>query len=316
MNNQKLMKKIFSLARYDFNNNLSKWLTISCLQAVIMTIIFCGLCYITSDFDVVSWKWAPNVLFDSSNKLYNLMSGELPVWMLGITLLVIAICGVLLPLVTLQNSLDLAFDSSMSGFSINSYYSLYNYLAAMLIFNGLFLALVQLVSGFCIIMLFYVMQGHYQIHLASLNCCMFIISCLFLYGMQMNYLLSMHILEYKKNLWESCKEFYAMIQGKLFFLSKILVWQLCGVIIAITALYLFFGIAITFITIPLITWMINVLQLAIEPVFITMLHNFFYLWAYALFYAWICLVIAHVYRQLICPPLDTIACPSCTSCEK
>ena len=65
-----------------------------------------------------------------------------------------------------------------------------------------------------------------------------------------------------------------------------------------------------------ILWFLNIFSLSAGPLFIAMMYNFFYVWAYVLLYAWVCLVLAHVYRQLICPPVENASCESCSSYEK
>ena len=136
-----------------------------------------------------------------------------------------------------------------------------------------------------------------------------------LYCMQLAYFLSMQILEYKAGIWESCKEIYRMTTGKIFFLCKILLLQILIAACVLTILYFGLGTVIAVIM-PIISWFFEILQLQMAPMLVYMLYNFFYLWSYLLLYVWVCLVTAHVYRQLVCPPIDNASCASCTSCEK
>lgn len=313
MNDQKLIKKIFSLAYYDFSNNFTRWLSIVGLHAIIISIIFYSLCFVTSDYDVTYWGWAPNIIFDWTNKLYNLILGDAPTWMLGGMSLVLVTGVILLPLVIIQNCLDLAFDSSMRGYSMNSV--VFSYIGAMIIGNGLLLLFMQLISSVVIFAMLYWMQASLIMNSFAIKAFMLVMSWFILYFMQKAYFLSMHILEYKVGIWQSCKEVHCMLIGKFLFLSKILFLQIFTGICVLTMLYLCLGTVIGLIM-PIIVWIFTVLQLSIEPVFIYMMYNFFYLWAYILLYAWVCLVAAHVYRQLVCPPADNVACSSCQSCEK
>ncbi len=312
MNDQKLIKKIISLAYYDFNNNFSKWLSISGLHAIIIAIIFCGLCFVTSDYTAMYWGWAPNIIVDWTSKLYGVMLNDIPSWMLAVTVATVATGLIMLPLVIIRNALDLAFDSAMRGFSVQG--SIISYLGAMVVCNGLLLCSMQLISSIFIFLMLYLMQTSFGVYAFVIQSCMLCMSFLVLYYMQITYLLSMHILEYQKGILQSCKDICAMISGKVLFLCKILLLQCLIASSVLALLYFCFGTVIKIIM-PMIVWFFDVLQLEVQPILIQMLCNFFYAWAYILLYAWMCLVLAHVYRQLICPPIDNASCPSCTSCE-
>lgn len=313
MNDYKIIKKVFNLAHYDFTNNFTKWLSIAGLHAIMISIFFCAFCCVTSDYDVTFWGWPPNILFDWTNKFYGLIVENISYLKVGVTSFVFLGCLILLPLVILQNCLDLAFDSSMRGFSIGGIRV--SYFVVMILTNGLTLLFLQIMSCLIIFAILYCMQTSFVLNIFIIRFFMLIVGCLVLYCMQISYFLRMHILEYKKGIWQSSKEVGQMITGKLLFLCKILLFQVLMGSSIFVFLYLFFGVFIK-ILMPIVLWFFNVCSLPIEPLFILMMYNFFYVWAYILLYAWICLIIAHVYRQLICPPVDTISCPSCQSCEK
>ena len=314
MKNQKLIKKIFNLAYYDFSNNFTNWLSIAGLHAIIISIVFCGLSFVTSDYAVTNWGWAPNILFDWTNKFYSLIVDDVPGWMLGVSSLILISGIIILPLVVIQNALDLAFDSSMSGFSFN-HTIVFSYVGAMIFCNTILLLFMQLMSCIAIFMMLYFMQASFAMDALIVKMCMLIMSCLVLYFMQLTYLLSMHILEYKKTIWQSCKELRQMISHKIAFLSKILLLQALIASCVVAVLYLCLGAVITIIM-PMILWFFVTMQLHVEPIFILLVQNFFYLWLYVLLYAWMCLVTAHVYRQLVCPPVENASCSSCQSCPK
>ncbi|MDP3788148.1 MAG: hypothetical protein Q8Q60_02375 [Candidatus Chromulinivorax sp.] len=313
MNDQKLIKKILNLAYYDFSNNFTRWLSISGLYAIIIAILFCGLCFVTSDYTAMYWGWAPNIILDWTSKLYGLILGDTPTWMLGLMSIVVITSLMLLPMIIIQNALDLAFDSSMRGFSLQG--SIFSYIGAMVASNSLLLCSMQLISSIFIFIMLYLMQTSFGIYAFVIQSCMLCMSFLIVYYIQVTYLLSMHILEYKKGIWESCKEVFAMISGKVLFLSEILLLQCFIAACVCVMLYFCLGAVITIIM-PIILWFFDTLQLTVQPLLMQMMFNFFYAWSYILLYAWMCLVLAHVYRQLVCPPVDNISCPSCTSCEK
>jgi hypothetical protein len=204
MNDQKLINKILNLSLYYFSNNFTSWLSITGLHAIIISILFCGLCYVTSDYAVAYWGWAPNIIFDWTTKFYSLILKDIPSWMLGVTSLALMVGMLLLPLVVIQNALDLAFDSSMSGFSITG--PIFSYIGAMLLCNAVVLFFMQFVSCVAIFAMLYLMQTSLAMNAFVVQSCMLLMSCLVLYFMQLTYLLSMHILEYKKGIWQSCKE--------------------------------------------------------------------------------------------------------------
>ncbi len=313
MNDQKSIKKIFSLAYYDFSNNFTQWLSISGLLAIIVSILFCGLCCVTSDYSAMYWGWAPHVILDWTSKFYGLMLSDIPGWLCGLTSIAVLTSLILLPVIIIRNSLDLAFDSSMRGFSLQG--SILSYAGAVIVGNGLLLCCMQLMSSVFIFIMLYLMQTNFVINAFVIQSCKLCMSFFIVYYLQITYLLRMHILEYKKGIWQSCKDVTAMISGKMLFLSKILLLQSLFAIFVFAMLYFCFGMVIKVIM-PIILWFFNVLQLEVQPILMQMMFNFFYAWSYILLYAWTCLVLAHVYRQLVCPPVDNVSCPSCTSCEK
>jgi len=312
MNDQKLIKKILKLSHYDLSNNFTNWFSITGLLAIIIMLMFCGLCYVTSDYATSYWGWLPNMLFDWTYKIYGLIAEDVSTWMVGAASLVLITAGIMFPLVLIQNALDLAFDSSMSGFSLHSL--TFAYIAATILSNGFLMLFVRLISSLLVFVIFFFMQTNFSMDALIVKAFMAIVSCSVIYFMQQSYFLGMHILEYKKGIVQSCKDLFAMVAGKTLFLCKILLLEVTITVTAIVLLYFSLGRVIKLL-LPMILWFFERLQLHVEPVFIAMMYNFFYTWAYLLLYAWICIVTAHVYRQLVCPPVDNATCSSCQSCE-
>lgn len=312
MNDQKMIKKVFSLSHYDFMNNFSNWISITGVHAVALSIIFSFLCYATQDYTIAYWGWAPNIVFDFISKFYILINSSSLVTVIigGLTISFI----LLMPLVIIQNSLDLAFDSAMQGLMIRNTH-IGSYFTVAITSNILLLLFMKLIGYFTIFAMLYFMQTSYILNVFVVRLFVVAMSFMVLYFKQIIYFLGMHILEYKKDIWLSCKEIYQMISGKFLFLSKILLIQILIVACALIALYISLETFVSVI-VPFILWFFDLFQLSIISPFVYMLYNFFYVWAYLLLYVWICLVIAHVYRQLACPPVGNMSCPSCTSCEK
>ena len=313
MNDQKLIKKIFNLSYYDFSNNFTNWFSLAGLLAVTMSLLFCGLCYISSDYSISSWAWMPNIFFDWMHKLFGfLMQAPMNAIIADVRLLFIAFF-MMFPLVVTQNALDLAFDSSMSGFSLHNVTA--PYLGAIILCNTALMLFLKLVSSVIVFFILYCMQTSFVMNAVMVKICMILLGLFGAYIVQLTYFYSMHVLEYKKGIWQSYKDLVAMIHGKTWFLMKILLLQLSLVLAATIVLYVSLGHVIKVIM-PMLLWFFERLQLRIEPIFVAMMHNFFYAWAYLLLYAWVCLVTAHAYRQLICPPIGNPTCASCQSCEK
>ncbi len=200
----------------------------------------------------------------------------------------------------------------MRGFSIAGL--VFSYVGAMILGHGILLLFMQFMSGVAIFSILYFMQTTVIMHLFVIRFIMFMIAALILYFMQLTYFLSMHILEYKQNIWQSCKEVYQMISDKFLFLSKILFLQILISISVLSFFYIGLSRVVTFFA-GVIAWPFNLFAIDLSLIFIYMVHNFFYAWAYLLLYAWVCLVWAHVYRQLNCPPTENPSCASCKSCE-
>jgi hypothetical protein len=313
MHDKKLIKKIFGLARYDFLQNFNNWVSITGLLAAVTMVMFGLICCVTKNYDLHVWK-LPTTLFADIQTVFARLIAFLPQTcslfekesLLQVVSYGLAFCGDLfftyLFVVVVQNCLDLAFDSAMSGLSMH--------------FDRFH---IWFVSWFAITTLFASEILNYGkinlLHLVLPN--YFFIACLsgiILYCSQILYLISMHQLEYKKGYVQSCKEVFQMAHDHAL-LSIVLLLQLCIAIPAVASIYFLLDPVIK-VFMRCILWPSTIVQISIPPVLILMLSNFFYVWAYLLLYAWICLVWAHLYRQLVCPPANNPSCLSCSSCSK
>jgi hypothetical protein len=313
MHDKKLIKKIFNLARYDFIQNFNNWVSITGLLAA-MTMVIVGLiCCVTKNYDLHVWK-LPMTLFADIQTVFARLIACLPQisslfeqeLLLQIVSYSLAFCGDLffayLFVVVVQNCLDLAFDSAMSGFSINCdrFY---------VVFVSWFAVTTLIASE-----LFNYGKTSFFDYVAFNY---FLIACLIitiLYCSQILYVISMHQLEYKKGYVQSCKEVFQMAHDNML-LCKILGLQIFAGTISIAGIYFLLD-SVMGVFIRCMVWPLNMLQIITTPTLILFLSNFFYAWAYLMVYAWICLVWAHLYRQLVCPPVDNPSCLSCKSCPK
>jgi hypothetical protein len=306
MNDFKLIKKILNLTRYDFIQNFTNLLFIAGLHAVIISIIFCSLCFLSSSCVVGNWANISGMFFDCGSKLLFLIEDGSSYLLLGFIGLMSVLAIIFLPLIIMQNCLDLAFDSSMSGYSISKK-------SMALSFVAMLIPVVGVAAYISIIFKIFLFE---QVNfMQSFSFPLYFFMCKILYLVYLISFLGMHVLEYKLGLVQSFQDVIKMIWARSYFVFKTFVVQilLAGSFLAI--FYFCFEIVMKFF-IEVALWPFNVLQLSISPVFVLMISNFFYLWVYILLYAWICLVTAHVYRQLVCPPVDTSSCSSCKSCEK
>lgn len=307
MNDQKMIKKVFSLAWYDFSNNFEKWFSITGLLAVMVIMLMCEIIFITSDyfshtsfFQFLLQMNRTEVGFYCSSALFMIMTFGIP-----------AIILLLGSFIVIQNALDLAFDSSMQGFSLNR--SLAHYIAVMAVsYSLLFIPFTKIINVVAVLAYMPRQPWYWNELLAGLYGLCVILATVYL--IQWIYLLSMHLIEYKKGIWQSCKDMWAIMHGKIYFLSKIVLLQILISVAIGAAIYFGLSLAINVI-LPMIMWFFKMVDVVPASAFITIVSKFFYIWAYILLYSWLCLVLAHVYRQLICPPVDNPSCLSCSSCK-
>ena len=309
MHNNKLIKKIWGLARYDFMSNLTNWLTITGALATGVIVSFGLLTFATHSYQVPLWN-LPNIMFHNLidvfcafvRYIYNnpfLLDTDESLAIIELILFA------LLPAIILQNSLDLAFDSTMSGFRVlDKLYEFCLAQVAFLIAHGLILWICM--NNLTIIKLL----GNYNLELAMQAILILSYFCI----LQTCYLVGLHILEYKKRLLESIKDVVSMMKHQQLLLAQIVLLQVLVTGIATAAIYFLLQPAVIFL-VKFIFWPFSLLHIAIAPVFFMIMSNFFYCWTYMMLYAWICLVTAHLYRQLACPPSNNTSCSSCTSCE-
>ena len=314
MHDKKLIKKIFGLARYDFVQNFNNWIFLTGLLAVVITGIFGLLCFITKSYDLYLWR-LPQIMIQAwVDSLCNL---SLYLWNNpgGIyhncksLLFAAGLPFLMLPVIIMQNCLDLAFDSAMSGFSmgVDRSYKFCVEQISLLCINivcfGNFIAIWLLLP---IIML----RNDIFQSVMSIMLLLLLMS-----NWQILSLMQLHMLEYKKGLFISLQDLYGMMKDKQILLSKILGLQICAGSLSIAGIYFLFDPVIT-VFLRFMLWPCKILDIAASSVFIIFLSNFFYAWAHLMVYAWVCLVWAHLYRQLVCPPVDNPSCLSCSSCPK
>lgn len=295
MNSSKVIKKIYNLARYDFIQNLENFLLLTGILTTVMTVLYFLSCLILKNYTCALWYTPLALLTDiacKKNGCIDLLPNYYWAHILaGIMIGCIFLYG---KIVVIKNCLDLAFDSTMSGFSI-TWHKNYIWLLVLLI------PLIGNQNAFLH------SKDWYQDKIAIL---VFFIGT---YIAQIIYLWTMHIIEYKKGFWDSQKEIFQLAYDNRLLL-KILILQL---ITSLTGFLIIFYAAQPIVDFGahLILWLFFMINVPISDFITTVIHNFFYTWMYLLLFAWICLVWAHVYRQLICPPIDNPSCSSCLNCN-
>jgi len=293
MQHQKLIKKIFRLAWYDWNSNIDHWFSMTGIHAAIITGLFAVFTYFFLDYNVLS------PVYHTSWVMMGIGMSSLILWLLNF--------------VMQQNALDLAFDSMMSGY--NAVRMLYRPLVNWLfIVRNFFLFGVKIICIISLLYCMFVIKNQYQeIHgmwmLIALGCLLLL--CYLLQGICF---LSMHSIEYKECLLTSSKVIIPMIWDNLYLLCHIMVLEIC-IIIGFSMLLWYLFTSIMQIVLPFFLWIFTIFALPIGPLFIMMLSTFFYIWSWMMLYGWMMIFIAHVYRQLICPPVENAACSSCSSCR-
>ena len=314
MHDKKLIKKIFGLARYDFIQNFNNWVFMTgLLAAVIMTVVGL-LCFVTKNYDLHLWK-LPHLMIQAwidsfaslSSYLWN-NSGN-TYYHAESLFLAVGLPFLMFPIIIMQNCLDLAFDSAMSGFTMSVDIS-YKFCVEQI--SLLFINVVCFGNFLAIWLLLPTIIFYNDVFRSVVS---IMLSLLLIFNWQTISLMQLHMLEYKKNLFVSLQDLYGMIKNKQILLFKILVLQICAGGLSIAGIYFLLNPVIK-VFLRFMLWPCKILQLSVPSIIVIMLSNFFYVWAYLMVYAWIYLVLAHVYRQLVCPPVDNASCPSCTSCEK
>lgn len=320
MNDQKAIKKIFSLARYDFVNNVSQFILMTGILSVVGYIFFSMVCWIESNFKIMNWNWFFAMSPDILAHIYVQDDRTSSVIMYAIRWGWFGFKSIMLPLVIIKNCLDLAFDSQLSGFVIQPSRAFIGsqILAGFsfgwfLLINSLYgLFFLVLTCGYSGLLLFLALHHEYAGYLTY--AWVLTMGFSFLYAQVYNLLL-MHIVEYKKGFWQSYQDISALVSGNLFFIFKIILLQAMMTMSTLAAFYYLSEPVINFF-VKVITWFLQLLDLSVGATFLIMISNFFCVWAYILLYAWITLVTAHLYRYLICPPVDNPSCLSCTGCNK
>ena len=303
-----LPKKIVKLTNYDFRNNISAWMTITSFMAITAYVLFIALSLLVYDVHVHVWRSPVDMLFDWFSRMYALtITDTYGIGFIKVAIVSLGIC--MIPYAFMKNSLDLAFDSAMSGLSCyeDIGYAVTRRFLTMIscIFFMMFIALlcINLGVSYLSIKKFYLWKGlFYFIGWGLMWLCMVV------------YLACLHVIEYRHTLYVSLQEFFSMIAGRSWLLMHIfvratLVMYGSYVIIAFglhAVIEHFFGIFL---------WVFEHLYIPVSIPFILFLYNFGYLWAYCFVYAWCSLLFAHLYRHLVCPPVENVGCTSCTSCK-
>ncbi len=300
-NRYKAIKKIFHLARYDFDQHFSYFFCMAGVCAAIIMGFFSIFCWMQGNYVMPLWS----------------LPVRLPVYLIAIAnqsividqllsiLFVAVVCVTIVMTVFfqsnfVQNCLDIAFDSAPRGISL-SYFFGWLRTVGLMIYGSLFF-IIQM----C---LFSVMAFWLRFNLFS------ILFFLFCVGMiQLLYLVIMEIMEYQEGMAKALQKVWQMVCRDY---SLIVLVTFCQLVIAQASrlfLLLMFQGVVAFLM-RIIAWVFKLFLLTIDPIFIHLMSTYFYAWAYLLVYSFVCLVTAHLYRYLACPPIENNGCLSCTDCD-
>ncbi len=318
MHDKKLIKKIFSLARYDFIQNFNNWVFITGIIAAVMTIVFALLGCITQNYNLHLWKLPTVFLTDCQLMLKGLNNylsisfvtfdqyGVIQNLCICIVWLIKHVAPIAIFVSVVKNCLDLAFDSKMSGFGFITQLSFFWVIGQYILLSYLQGLLLLPLSFF---MLIEWLQNSYLNYIVQALKIIYVI-----YVFQFLYMWRMHILEYQKGFWQSQKEIFQIAYNNRL-LFKILLLQICAGGVSIAGIYFLLDPVIK-VFLRFVFWPSTLMGFVTSPFLRLLASNFIYAWSYVLVYAWICLVLAHLYRQLVCPPVDNPNCLSCSSCPK
>jgi len=236
-----LIYKIFSISHYDIKNNIKNWFYLLSIQTLILSVL--SLCSFLPGSFIFS---LPDMFLGSENfqfilsEEYFSLSWSMLSFLMCTKVIIAMITEILLrivfPIMIIQNALDLAFDSTMRGFTIKGQVLLYvmvgyifYFFKDMILGDGEMLIQYLLeVSNFTE----YVAYGLYVI-------IVMILLLLYCYLFQSLRFVGLHIFEYQAGLKESILASWYMTRGKIMFLSIIALTQTI-IIVAMTFLYLGF----------------------------------------------------------------------------
>ena len=281
--------KIFNLANYDLKNNFKSWLNLLGMQAIIIATLLLYR-YLPGSFMIS----CPDIFFGMGK--FNCWLGE-EYFSLALNLTSVLMCvkvviamlseylfHILFPIIILQNSLDLAFDSTMRGFTVKR--PLFLYVVAVHAFYLCRNLIVDHGNGLRIYMYPHGTDSLYLSISFLIICAVALI--LYVHLFQRLRFVGLHLFEYNAGIKKSVQASYEMTRGKIFFLSMISLVQLFGIIgMLIISLYLAkFGIYILNLllkTVPLNLLSVDLFSFALNSfviIFSTILWSLLMAWYY------------------------------------
>jgi hypothetical protein len=286
------IRHVLSLANYDFKQHFFSWFSLLSFQTILLfviTLLNIFLGYQFSQYD--------NALF-----IIDLV-------VMGIVLM--------FPVIILQNSLDLAFDSAMRGMTLRGNIIQY-FVIKILQAVVLSVCCVPLLLLGMVILFGYeaVMSVDFLLYFAgSLDTIIFtaiglltslttlpivlVAIGLGLYIFIRLQFAALDTLEYKSSIVQSFKNSVIITRHRFVMLLPIVFLQL-GSLFCVK-----FAISFVISYLPTIVYDFAYAELVIDS-FVFVLEGFMLVWG--------SLLAAHTYRQLICPPSENQSCSSCTTC--
>lgn len=293
------IRKIFSISNYDLKNNIKNWFYLIGLQAI-LGLVLSLFVFLPGSFSI-SYPH-PFFLFDSyqlvlDDEYFSLAYNfrNFFIYSKFLLCIILELCRkVLFPIMILQNALDLAFDSSMRGFTIKG--PLFSYFFIVLSF-ALF---GQFVSVWYSI--FMNLEGYELIGFSAVIASWI----MYVYLYQKLRFVGLHLFEYKQGVIKSIQASWKMTQGKILFLSIVSCIQII--------LFFIFYYGYAYLDEFLMNLVVYRFGIYVDSIFITIATI---LISTAMMTVWLCMTVwyylieAHIYRELICPATQQTGCSSC-----
>lgn len=306
------MSKIFSMARYDITSNFSSWFSLLGVQTIICMLLL-SYHFLPGNFEVSFldiFFGLGSFEFLLGDEYFNLglnVYSLLIVTKLIMAMVVDWLMHIIFPIMLLQNALDLAFDSSMRGFSIKGPVAIY-----VLVVHAFFISR-GLMINFGDNLMEYLTPVAFAswLEIAFLLLSFVVALILYNYVFQRLRFVGLHLFEYQLGVKKTIQASYEMTRGKLFFLSAISMVQIFVMFLALLISACIFN---------LVSSLFHFLLLNMSLSFMTAEAVYLVeIWASRIFrivfwltlIMWYYLVEAHTYRQLVCPATNKSGCQSC-----
>jgi len=304
--------KIFSLTNYDLKNNAKKWMSLVCLQTLIVVILNFHY-FLPGSVDLLVldfFDYIGSLELGLGEEYFSLavnVTSLLMVIKFIIACLVELCLHVLFPIIILQNALDLAFDSQMRGLAIKGPIFSYVFTIASLVF------LRNFILDYSEMLIEYYVAAVQSSVIYSIILAVFLLAITFfyIYIFQCLRFTGLHILEYRSGILQAMQTSFAMTRGKIFFVFLISTIQVLTLLCFDIVGEYFIALSSLGINSIVTLFPVDLLSSTIFSFVLSNLVTIFSMFFSSCIMIWFYSVESHVYRQLICPVTEKTACESC-----